>query len=104
MPNNKAPDGRRSRPFKVICISIYKDDLDAMDKIVAALKECGLTTMNRSWLIREAVARVDVPQIVDQVMSKFPETDVAQIVDQIVSTSPETGTDPSASPVSATDA
>jgi hypothetical protein len=104
MPNNKAPDGRRSRPFKVICISIYKDDLDAMDKLVTALKESGITTMNRSWLIREAIARVDVAQIVDQVTSKFPATICVTGLDQIVCDAPETGSDPSASTASATDA
>lgn len=43
------------RPFRVIGVSIYCDDLNKLDRIVAARKRAGQSTASRSGLIREAV-------------------------------------------------
>ena len=51
------------RPYKVICISVYNDDLQAMDAKVALMRAKGWTKMSRSGLIREALDRLDVRQL-----------------------------------------
>ncbi len=46
--------------YKVICISIYKTDLDALDTSVQTLKAKGHTKVSRSALIRYALAQLDI--------------------------------------------
>lgn len=67
-----APDShrRRSTPpeakpahYRVICISLYNEDLDALDSMVDRLKARGLTKANRSALIRYALSAVDLDQV-----------------------------------------
>ncbi len=49
--------------YKVICISMYNDDIDHLDAMVDALKARGLTKANRSALIRHALAQVDLDKV-----------------------------------------
>lgn len=49
--------------YKVICISMYNDDLSQLDAMVDALKARGLTKANRSALIRHALAQVDLDKV-----------------------------------------
>jgi hypothetical protein len=49
--------------YKVICISMYTSDLEALDRMVDALKTRGLTKANRSALIRYALAQVNLDQV-----------------------------------------
>lgn len=49
--------------YKVICISMYTDDLKRLDDMVDALKARGLTKANRSALIRHALAAVDLENV-----------------------------------------
>ncbi len=49
--------------YKVICISIYTDDLARLDEMVDELKARGLTKANRSALIRHALEQVDLNKI-----------------------------------------
>lgn len=65
-----APARLRDKPapekpthYKVICISMYTDDLEQLDEMVEALKARGLTKANRSALIRHALAQVDLDKI-----------------------------------------
>lgn len=46
--------------YKVICISLYNEDLAALDAKVDALKERGHRKMSRSALIRFALEHVDL--------------------------------------------
>lgn len=46
--------------YKIICISIYNDDLDRLDEMVAQLKQRGLTKASRSALIRFALSEVNL--------------------------------------------
>ena len=46
--------------YKVICISLYNDDLTRLDAMVDVLKERGFTKANRSALIRLALEQVDL--------------------------------------------
>ena len=62
---DKAPSGDKPTHYKVICISMYTDDLERLDAMVEKLKERGLTKANRSALIRYALGQVkldDVPK------------------------------------------
>ena len=49
--------------YKVICISMYLDDLGRLDSMVEKLKARGLTKANRSALIRYALGQVDLDQV-----------------------------------------
>lgn len=56
---------RDSKPshYKVICISMYTEDLKRLDTMVEALKARGLTKANRSALIRYALGEVDLDKV-----------------------------------------
>lgn len=49
--------------YKVICISMYTDDLEKLDGMVEQLKARGLTKANRSALIRYALSQVDLDSV-----------------------------------------
>jgi hypothetical protein len=49
--------------YKVICISLYNEDLDHLDSMVEQLKAKGLTKANRSALIRYALSNVDLESV-----------------------------------------
>ena len=49
--------------YKVICISMYTDDLSRLDAMVDKLKARGLTKANRSALIRYALGAVDLDAV-----------------------------------------
>ena len=49
--------------YKVICISMYVDDLKRLDGMVDALKARGLTKANRSALIRYALGELDLENV-----------------------------------------
>lgn len=55
-------------PYKVICISIYNEDLEAIDLKVAALKARGFRKANRSLVIRLAMkafepGAIEIPEV-----------------------------------------
>ncbi|MDX2053742.1 MAG: hypothetical protein SFV15_15175 [Polyangiaceae bacterium] len=58
-------DSRGDKPthYKVICISMYTDDLNRLDTMVDTLKSRGLTKANRSALIRYALGAVDLDTV-----------------------------------------
>jgi hypothetical protein len=49
--------------YKVICISMYTEDLKKLDEMVDSLKARGLTKANRSALIRYALSAVDLENV-----------------------------------------
>jgi len=59
---SSAPEVRPEH-YKVICISLYNDDLKQLDTMVASLKRRGLTKASRSALIRYALSQVDLDQV-----------------------------------------
>ena len=66
-PKSGAENGakRDSKPahYKVICISMYTEDLKRLDDMVENLKSRGLTKANRSALIRYALSEVDLDRV-----------------------------------------
>lgn len=52
-------DGKPTH-YKVICISLYNEDLAQLDAMVSELKQRGFTKANRSALIRLALEQVDL--------------------------------------------
>jgi hypothetical protein len=58
---------RRAEPkpehYEVICISLYKEDLERLDAKVQELKQGGHRKMSRSALIRYALDNVDVSRL-----------------------------------------
>jgi hypothetical protein len=46
--------------YKTLCISMYNEDIEALDAMVRALKARGHTKASRSALIRYAIAQVQV--------------------------------------------
>ena len=59
------PPPRSQKPahYKVICISLYNDDLRRLDAMVDSLKARGMTKANRSALIRYALGEVDLESV-----------------------------------------
>ena len=53
----------RPTHYKVICISMYTDDLAKLDEMVDKLKARGLTKASRSALIRHALSGVDLEAV-----------------------------------------
>jgi hypothetical protein len=64
-PKESTADKRDSKPahYKVICISMYTEDLQRLDRMVEELKGRGLTKANRSALIRYALGEVDLDRV-----------------------------------------
>lgn len=61
----RAERGRDDKPthYKVICISMYTQDLEELDAKVAELKRRGWTKANKSQLIRLALAALDLDKL-----------------------------------------
>ena len=49
--------------YKVICISLYIEDLRELDEKVQALKDRGFSKANRSALIRYGLKKVDIDKV-----------------------------------------
>lgn len=56
-------DVEKPTHYKVICISMYTDDLARLDEMIDALKAKGLTKASRSALIRHALSNVDLDKV-----------------------------------------
>lgn len=57
------PKDAKPAHYKVICISLYTEDLKRLDAMVDSLKARGLTKANRSALIRYALGAVDLDAV-----------------------------------------
>lgn len=60
--NDRVASVKKPKPthYKVICVSLYTRDLEAISAKVAELKRRGWTKMTRSELIRIACEKLDV--------------------------------------------
>ncbi len=62
---SRRPQHPRPRPthYKVVCISLYTKDIEALESTVAELKRRGYTKANKSQLIRFALAQLDIDKL-----------------------------------------
>lgn len=56
--------------YVTFCISSYPPDVAQLDAIVDALKAAGFAKASRSWVLREAVRRLDVPAFVAEAVAR----------------------------------
>jgi hypothetical protein len=61
--STSAPTAEKPTHYKVICISMYTEDLKRLDTMVDSLKARGLTKANRSALIRYALGAIDLDNV-----------------------------------------
>jgi hypothetical protein len=56
---------RKPKPahYKIVCISLYNDDIERLEKMVETLKGRGHTKANKSQLIRAALDQVDLDKV-----------------------------------------
>ena len=61
----RLPAADRPKPthYKVVCISLYTEDIARLERLVAELKKRGHTRANRSQVIRAALDQVDLDRI-----------------------------------------
>lgn len=60
------PEARRKpKPthYKIVCISLYNDDIARLERMVETLKSRGHTKANKSQLIRAALDQVDLDKV-----------------------------------------
>lgn len=61
---DRAPTTSPNKPkpthYKVVSISLYNEDIDRLEEMVAELKRRGFTKANKSQLIRFALETVDI--------------------------------------------
>ncbi len=62
-PTLSASPPNKPAHYRVICISMYTEDLKSLDTMVDQLKARGLTKANRSALIRYALSQVDLARV-----------------------------------------
>jgi hypothetical protein len=63
---NEAPqDTKKPRPthYKVVCISLYNEDIERLDRLVQELKRRGHSKANKSQVIREALLQIDLDKV-----------------------------------------
>ncbi|MBN2695577.1 hypothetical protein JXR93_13025 [bacterium] len=56
-------ESSKENNYKVITISLYKEDLELLDEYVSELKKNGHKRMNKSRVIRYALRSLDITQI-----------------------------------------
>jgi hypothetical protein len=56
---------KKARPthYKIVCISLYTDDIERLERMVDTLKRRGHTKANKSQLIRAALDQVDLDKV-----------------------------------------
>lgn len=59
----RAAEKPRPEHYKVICISMYTDDLARLDAVVEELKRRGHTRASRSSVLRAAMGQIDLDKV-----------------------------------------
>lgn len=63
-PRRAVPDAKaRPEHYKVICISLYTEDLERLDAAVRDLKRRGHTKASRSSVLRAAMMQLDLAKV-----------------------------------------
>jgi hypothetical protein len=63
IPRRSVPTRPRPTHYKVVCISLYTKDIEALEANVAELKRRGYTKANKSQLIRYALSQLDLDKL-----------------------------------------
>ncbi len=62
-----APPARKKKDkpthYKLVCISLYNEDIELLESLVAELKRRGHTKANKSQVIRAALDQIDLARI-----------------------------------------
>ncbi len=61
-PHPGPPKGKPTH-YKVVCISLYNEDIARLDSLVRELKRRGHTKANKSQVIRAAIDQIDLSKI-----------------------------------------
>ena len=62
LPVGKLPKPRPTH-YKVVCISLYNEDIERLEELVRELKRQGYSKANKSLVIRAALAQLDVEKV-----------------------------------------
>lgn len=66
-PQRQTPALKVQKPkpehYKICCISLYNEDIDLLDEMVAELKRRGHTKANKSMVIRYALSQVNLDNV-----------------------------------------
>ena len=59
------PRAKKEKPthYKIVCISLYTEDIERLGELVAELKRRGHTKANKSAVIRYALDSVDITKM-----------------------------------------
>lgn len=57
------PTESKERGFRTICISMYLEPLEELDRMVRLLRSRGLTGISRSSLLRHALKQIDLDKV-----------------------------------------
>jgi hypothetical protein len=59
-PTNDAPKKAKPTHYKIVCISLYNEDIERLEQLVKELKRRGHTKANKSQVIRAALDQIDL--------------------------------------------
>lgn len=62
-PSSKKTKKEKPTHYKVVCISLYTQDIENLEATVAELKRRGHTKANKSQLIRQALRQLDIDKL-----------------------------------------
>ena len=64
-PAEQTAKPKKAKPthYKVVCISLYTQDIEHLESTVAELKRRGHTKANKSQLIRQALRQFDIDKL-----------------------------------------
>lgn len=62
-PGGAKPKAEKPTHYKVVCISLYTEDIAHLEALVKELKKRGHTKANKSQVIRAALDQIDLSKI-----------------------------------------
>ena len=62
----RAADNPKPQHYKIVSISLYLEDIQRLEQLVAALKKRGNYKANKSQVIREALLQLDLDKVTAQ--------------------------------------
>ena len=63
--NDASQQQKKAKPthYKIVCISLYNEDIERLEQLVKELKRRGHTKANKSQVIRAALDQIDLDKI-----------------------------------------